>query len=154
VIGRSAIVLDVAVRCGVIAVSVLLIGEFWGEPEPDSDGVPVLVLVPPLVAYLAWNLWFVGRSIRAWISRRFTDASFLTLLGVLSLARLLWLLPLADDLWWRHRDRLMVLVVASLACGALALGEAIKPTMVRSSELSDPRSGDHDDRLDAPPSSA
>ena len=142
--------LDVAIRCGVIVVSVLLFGEFWGEPEPNSDGFPGLLLIPPLVAYLIWNLWFVVQSFEAWRSRGLTDASFLTLLGVLSLARLLWLLPLADDVWWRHRHRLMVFVVASVACGALALGEAIKLTMVRSSVVSESRSGDQDDRLDAP----
>jgi hypothetical protein len=62
-----------------------------------------------------------------------TSSSFLALVGTLSLARLVWLLPLADDWWWHHRDRLMVLVVASAVCAVLALGEAIRLKMVRPS---------------------
>jgi hypothetical protein len=51
----------------------------------------------------------------------------------LNLARLLWLLPLADDWWWQHRNRLMVLVAASVVCAILALGEAIRLASVRPS---------------------
>jgi hypothetical protein len=36
-----------------------------------------------------------------------------------------------DDLWYRQRDRLMMLVVASIVCTVLALGAAIRRTMAR-----------------------
>lgn len=127
--------LDIAVRCGVIIVGLLLIREF-NEPEPSGDGLPVRMLIPLLVAYLAWNIWIIGQLSRSWLSRSLEDASFFTLLGSLSLARLLWLLPLADDWWWHHRHRLMVLVVASVVCTVVALGEAIRLTMARSSVAS------------------
>ena len=115
VIGKSAVVLDVAVRCGVIVVIGLLTSEFVSQQiEPNSDGFPERILIVTLVAYLVWNLAVIVRSSRAWAAGSIGDPSFLALLGALSLARLLWLLPLADDLWWRHRDRLMVVVVASV----------------------------------------
>ena len=128
---KLAAVLDVAVRCGVIVVAALLLREFWTKnTEPNGDGLPVLLILP-LGAYVVWNLWIVARSSRTWISGSLGESSFLALLGTLSLARLLWLVPLADDWWWRHRHRLMVLVVASVACAILALGEAIRLTMIR-----------------------
>jgi hypothetical protein len=59
-----------------------------------------------------------------WAARSITDISFLALLGTLSLARLLWLRPLADELWDCHRDRGMTLFIASIACAVLPLGDA------------------------------
>ena len=128
VVGRLAVVLDVAVRCGVIIVTWVLMSEFWAEEEvgPNGDGFPVRILIAPLGAYVLWNIWAIARSIRVWAAGSVTDTSFLALLGTLSAARLLWLRPLANDLWYRHRDRLMVLVVASVACAVLALGEAVR----------------------------
>lgn len=122
----SATVLDVAARCAVIVVCALLAREFWGEPEPNGDGLPVRLLIPPLAAYVVWNVWIIARLGHRWVSGTFDDSSFLALLGALSLARLLWLLPLADDLWWHHRHRLMVLVAVSVATAVLALGTAIR----------------------------
>lgn len=128
VVGKLAVVLDIAVRCGVIIVTWLLIREFWAEEPvgPNGDGFPVRILIAPLGAYVLWNTWAIARSIRVWAAGSITDTSFLALLGTLSAARLLWLRPLADDLWYRHRDRLTVLVIASVAIAVLALGEAIR----------------------------
>lgn len=132
VIGKMAVVVDTVVRCGVIIVTWLLIREFWAEETgPNEDGVPVRILIVPIGAYLVWNIWAIARSGRVWAAGSITDTSFLALVGALSAARLLWLLPLADDLWYRHRDRLMVLVVASVACAVLALGGAIRGSLVR-----------------------
>ncbi len=125
--GKLAVGLDIAVRFAVIVVAWLLIREFWAEDKgPDADGVPVRLLIPPLGAYLLWNVWFIGRSSRRWKLGVIGDSGFLQVVGVLSFARLLWLLPLADDLWWQHRNRLMILVAASVVCTALALGEGIR----------------------------
>jgi hypothetical protein len=132
VIGKMAVVVDTVVRCGVIVVTWLLIREFWAEEiGPNGDGLPVRLLIAPLGAYVVWNIWAIARSSRVWAAGSITETSFLALLGALSAARLLWLLPLADDLWYRHRDRLMILVVASVACAVLALGEAIRGSLVR-----------------------
>lgn len=145
-VGKLAALLDTAARCGVIVVGVLLIQEFWGEPEPNSDGPPVQLLIPPLIAYLAWNIWLMTRSSRRWISGSLGDRSFLASLGVLSLVRLLWLLPLADDWWWRYRQRLMVLVVMSVVTAVLALGAAIRLATASSSGVEDESRSD--DRID------
>jgi hypothetical protein len=133
VVGKLAVVLDVAVRCGVIIVTWVLIREFWAEEpvESNADGLPVRQLVAPIGAYLFWNVWAIARSIRVWAAGSIADTSFLALLGTLSLARLLWLRPLADELWDRHRDRGMTLFIASVACAALALGEALRGSMFR-----------------------
>ncbi len=148
---KLAVALDVAVRCCVILVASLLIREFWTEDnEPDGDGFPVRLLILPGVAYVLWNLWFLARSCRTWISGSLGDSSFLALLGALSLARLIWLLPLADDWWWHHRHRLALLEVASVACAILALGEAIRLTTTRpASAADDPVSADRNGRLGA-----
>lgn len=131
-IGKVAVALDVAVRCGVIVVTWLLMRKFWAEDiEPNADGPPVRLLAIPLGAYLVWNLSVIARSSRAWTMGSIADPSFLAMVGALSAVRLVWLLPLPDDLWWRHRDRLMALVVASAACTVLALGQAIRLQTVR-----------------------
>ena len=133
VIGKLAVVLDTVVRCGVIIVTGVLVRDFWAEEPvgPNGDGFPVRILIAPLGAYVLWNTWMIARSIRGWDAGSITDTSFLALLGTLSAARLLWLRPLADDLWYRHRDRLIVLVIASVACAVLALGEAIRGSVLR-----------------------
>ena len=129
-----------------LLVGVLLVREFWGEPGSDSDGPPVQLLIPPLIAYLAWNVWVVARSGRRWVSGSLDDSAFLASLGVLGLVRLLWLLPLADDWWFRHRERLMLLVVMSVVAAVLALGAAIGLTVAGSSGQGDDRPPD--DRMD------
>lgn len=125
-VGKFVVALDIAARCAVFVVGVLLIREFWEEPGAGADGLPVQLLIAPLVAYLIWNVWVIIRSSRRWMSESVGGSSFLASLGALSLGRLLWLLPLADDLWWRYRDRLMLLVGVSVAIAILALGEAIR----------------------------
>jgi hypothetical protein len=125
--GRVGVAIDVVARAAVIVVCVLLIREFWGVYiGPNGDGVPVRLAIPPLAAYVVWNVWVAVRSIRALRRAAGLDTSFLANVGGLSVVRLVWLLPLADDLWWRHRDRLMVLVVASVTAAALTFGAAIR----------------------------
>jgi hypothetical protein len=128
--GKLAVLLDIAVRCGVMVAIWLLIREFWAE------GV-VRLLIPLLGAYLIWNVWVIGRSSRSWKLGESGDSSYLQMIGALSLARLLWLVPLADDLWWQHRNRLMVLVAASVVCTILAIGEGIRLASVRPSRSCD-----------------
>ena len=142
VIGKTAVVVDIAVRCGVIIVTWLLLREFWGEEiDPNGDGPPLQLLSVLLGAYVLWNVWAIVRSIRVWAAGSITDTSFLALLGTLSAARLLWLRPLADDRWDRHHDRLMILVMASITCAVLALAEALRGSTARYPVA---------DRLDAP----
>jgi hypothetical protein len=132
VIGKTAVVVDIAVRCGVIVVTWLLIREFWAEEiGPNGDGPPLQLLSVLLGVYVVWNIWVIGRSIRAWVAGSITETSFLALLGTLSVARLLWLRPLADDHWDRHHERLMILVVASITCAVLALAEALRGSTAR-----------------------
>ena len=153
--GKLAVLLDIAARCAVGVVSVLLIREFWGEPEPNSDGPPVQMLIPPLIAYIGWNIWVVTRSSRRWISGSLGESSFLASLGVLSLVRLVWLLPLADDWWWHYRQRLMVLIVTSVATAVLALGAAIRLATANSSTADDDaQPDDQNDPLDSSPKHA
>lgn len=109
------------------------------------------LLVPPLIAYLAWNIWVVTRSIRRWSSGALGDSSFLASLGVLSLVRLPWLLSLADDWWWHHRRRLMVLVVVSIVIAVVALGTAIGLSRGRSPGVDvESRSNDRVDPIGSP----
>jgi hypothetical protein len=154
-VGKLAALLDMAARCAVGVVSVLLIREFWGEPESNSDGPPVQLLIPPLIAYIGWNTWVMTRSTRRWISGSLGDSSFLASLGVLSLVRLVWLIPLADDWWWHYRERLMVLIVMSVATAVLALGAATRLATASSSAVEDDaRSDDQNDPLGSSPKHA
>lgn len=133
----------------------LLIREFWGEPEPNSDGPPVQMLIPPLIAYIGWNVWVMTRSSRRWISGSLGDSSFFASLGVFSLVRLVWLLPLADDWWWRYRQRLMVLIAMSVATALLALGAAIRLATASSSAVEgDAQPDDQNDPLGSLPKHA
>lgn len=122
---KVVVAMDGALRCGVVVVAFVLIREFWGEPEPNSDGLPVGLLVVPLLGYIGWNVAVIGWSIRRWAGASLVDVHFLTKIGGLSALRLLLLLALADDVMYRHRGSLMVLVVASLVCALLALILAI-----------------------------
>jgi hypothetical protein len=131
-VGRVGVALDLLIRVAVIVVAAMLIHEFWSERvEPNGDGVPVRLLIGPLMLYVGWNVRVMVRSVRAWRVSTLSGASFLTSVGLLSFARLLWLLPLADDLWWRHRQPLTVIIAASVVCTILALGDAIARSIVR-----------------------
>ncbi len=112
--------LDVVTRCAVIVVCWLLIREFWG-----AQGSPVPLLIGPLIVYAGWNVWIINRCLRRWRAGTVGEVSFLVNLGALSLARLYPVLLLADDLWWHHRDRLMVLVATSVITAVLTLGVVI-----------------------------
>ena len=111
-------VLDLVIRVAVIVVVAMLIHEFWSEPS-------VRLLVPPLVVYIGWNVRVIVRSVGALRTWPLSGPASLASIGLLSAARLLWLEPLAGDWWWRHRQPLTVLMVASVACTILALGEAV-----------------------------
>lgn len=110
--------LDLVIRVAVIVVVAMLIHEFWSEPS-------VRLLVPPLVVYIGWNVRVIVRSVGALRTWPLSGPASLASIGLLSAARLLWLEPLAGDWWWRHRQPLTVLMVASVACTILALGEGI-----------------------------
>lgn len=119
-------VLDLVIRVAVIVVASLLIREFWSERiEPNGDGVPVRLLVAPLVVYIGWNVNVIVRSVGALRTWPLSGPASLASIGLLSAARLLWLEPLAGDWWWRHRQPLTVLMVASVVCTILTLGEEL-----------------------------
>lgn len=96
-----------------MVVAVLLIREFRIEgTERDGDGLPVHLLIPPLVVYTGWNLWFVRRSVGRLVGAE-PDSRFLATVGALSLVRVWWLRLVADEVWWHHRHRLTPIIVAS-----------------------------------------
>ncbi|MEZ5225651.1 MAG: hypothetical protein R2710_02970 [Acidimicrobiales bacterium] len=121
---KGVVSLDVALRFAAMVIAVSLLREFRQESEsvePNSDGFPVGLLIGPLAVFVVWNLVLMGVSIRRWSKGSLGEVGHVSLVGALSAARVLWMFPLADDLWYRHHDQLMVLVAASVLCTAGAL---------------------------------
>jgi hypothetical protein len=95
------VVCDMAARVGVITLIAVVIGRVLDRSD-GSDGVPSIVALP-LLAYLAWNVaatMWLGRL----VSRPRLDAEvrrFAWLVGGGAAVRVLWLLPVARDPYWR-----------------------------------------------------
>jgi hypothetical protein len=117
---KLGVAIDVGTRCAVLVVCWLLMREFWG-----AEGSPVPLLIGPLIVYAGWNVWIITRCLRRWRAGSIGEMSFLVNLGALSIVRLYPVLLLADDLWWHHRDRLMVLVATSVVTAVLTLGVVV-----------------------------
>lgn len=119
--GRIVVVADAIVRCAVIVVVALLSLEWWGEPEPGSDGVPVGVFVPILGLYAAWNVWVVVRHVRRLTAAGGLDPVVPAEVGWYGLGRLVWLVPWQHDWGWYRGDVRWSLIVATLAVFGLVL---------------------------------
>ena len=101
-------------------VVVSLIREFWVEAQDPFAEFPLTFAIPPLIAYLGWNLWVMLRVSWPRLSGSEVKWPMPHLLGKLSLVRAVALQWLASDLWWQHRVPLMVLVAGSLLVTGLA----------------------------------
>jgi len=128
--GSVAVGVDAAVRCGVVVVVVSLIREFWVESQDPFSEFPLTFAIPPLLAYLGWNLWVVLTVTLPWLSGAEMKWSMIPTLGKVSLARAVAVQWLAGDLWWQHRGSLSVLVAGSLLVTGLALVAVRKRTVL------------------------
>ncbi|MEK7425852.1 MAG: hypothetical protein AAB131_18675 [Actinomycetota bacterium] len=90
--------------------------------DNDSDGGVAPILALPVAAYAAWNVgvvvWLIrGATERAEPAEARNAARFI---GVMAAVRLVWLVPLSLDPWWRG-PFLAALVAASLLTIAMAI---------------------------------
>lgn len=110
---------DIAVRTGVVVLLVVMMSRLMDHSD-GFDGVPTAAAIP-LAAYLVWNIVAMvwqGRRVRR--ERSGAQArQFAGLLGVGAAARVLWLLPIARDPYWRS-PVLFVLLAATVITIAAA----------------------------------
>jgi hypothetical protein len=120
---ESAVRVCVAVLVGFLAFKVV---------TQDSDaGVPTFLVVP-VAAYAAWNvgiaLWLVLRAAK--LLNREASMRAARAVALMATVRLVWLLPLARDPWWRS-PQLTALVVATVAVIATSVLRYYRPLIGR-----------------------
>jgi hypothetical protein len=110
-IERGMVFCDMATRAGVVVLVAVVIGRVMDRSD-GSDGLPSIAALP-LVVYLAWNvaaIAWLGRLMRR--PRRDVEARrFAWLLGGGAAVRVLWLLPVARDPYWRSPALFVLLAV-------------------------------------------
>lgn len=122
VVGVLAVVLDAATRLAMILVASALIAEFATKTiGPNGDGIPPRIFVPPLVAYVLWNLAMLRWSFRWCAKRAPSDSTYLIAIAIASLVRVRLLGFLAGDVMYHERNMLEPLAYASWACVAFAI---------------------------------
>jgi hypothetical protein len=110
-IERGMVFCDMATRAAVVVLVAVVIGRVMDRSD-GSDGLPSIAALP-LVVYLAWNvasIAWLGRLMRR--PRRDVEARrFAWLLGGGAAVRVLWLLPVTRDPYWRSPALFVLLAV-------------------------------------------
>ena len=126
---RCTALIESAVR---VCVAVLVGFLVFKVVTQDSDaGVPTFLVVP-VAAYAAWNvgiaLWLVLRAAK--LLNREASMRAARAVALMATVRLVWLLPLARDPWWRS-PQLTALVVATVAVIATSVLRYYRPLIGR-----------------------
>ena len=134
-LAKLTVAIDVAVRCGALAVAGTLIRDLWDEvsaEESNTDGLAGPIVVA-CVSYVAWSVLVLATSAHRWRNRSIDDATLLVLIGALSVARFVLIRAVDDDRTWfssgswlLEPDVLRALAIGSAVCAVVAFIAAIQ----------------------------